>query len=517
MAAIIFAVRKRDEEKRQRAIDRSRSGRLEVGNGSSAMANPSQSGVASPERTAAASTAPSDRSAASATSTRVNVSERTTAPMNLEVEDLMPAWAKTCECWRTFWARTSMDEHFWAFQPRASEFYNSKRCQVSVAVLIFANFIANVIEKEIDPGGDSHKGTFEVFEYTFNIAFTIELVVNMYAHWFWKFWLSSWNLFDFFIVGVGLLSMMGLIGGNLTMLRTLRAFRVFRLFKRVKALNKILQALTRSVPGVSHAFSVVLLVMSIYAILGVEFFLNFDKGGTYINQENLTVELITPRMYNYGDEYFGTFCRALFTLFQVLTGESWAEVVARPLLFGVNEAPFGVVGAAIYFLSYVLVASFVLINLVVAVLLDKMVAEPEPDGHPPKDPTFDLLERIYAEQMRQADVIDTLSRRQKRVERALTDAGMTTTKPKLSDVSEKAFGRLGRELPDQESADGNHLASVSELSEAVDERSLPSGRESTAGASLVRVDSKTEVSSAADSPLPSGRASSAEVEGRAEI
>eukprot|EP00966_Prymnesium_polylepis_P307424 7104431-Prymnesium_polylepis.2 len=102
--------------------------------------------------------------------------------MNLEVEDLMPAWAKTCECWRTFWARTSMDEHFWAFQPRASEFYNSKRCQVSVAVLIFANFIANVIEKEIDPGGDSHKGTFEVFEYTFNIAFTIELVVNMYAH-----------------------------------------------------------------------------------------------------------------------------------------------------------------------------------------------------------------------------------------------------------------------------------------------------------------------------------------------
>jgi uncharacterized protein YjgD (DUF1641 family) len=42
-------------------------------------------------------------------------------------------------------------------------------------------------------------------------------------------------------VGVGLLSMMGLIGGNLTMLRTLRAFRVFRLFKRVKALNKILQ------------------------------------------------------------------------------------------------------------------------------------------------------------------------------------------------------------------------------------------------------------------------------------
>ena len=93
--------------------------------------------------------------------------------------------------------------------------------------------------------------------------------------------------------------MMGLIGGNLTMLRTLRAFRVFRLFKRVPALNKILRALTRSVPGVSHAFSVVLLVMSIYAILGVELFreIGVNKDGTL----NMTygngqpIDITTPR------------------------------------------------------------------------------------------------------------------------------------------------------------------------------------------------------------------------------
>jgi len=407
---------------------------------------------------------------------------------------------------------------FWKYQVEARQFYDHPNCQYGIAIMIMANFLMNVIQKEIDPHEDKYVTPWRILETTFNLIFFIELIVNAYGHWLWPFWRSGWNQFDVVVVGVGMLDVINVsLPPPMTMLRCLRAFRVFRLFKRVKELNKIIVALARAVPGVSNAFIIMLIVMSIYAILGVEFFLNFDKGGTYINQENLTVELITPRMYNYGDEYFGTFCRALFTLFQVLTGESWAEVVARPLLFGVNEAPFGVVGAAIYFLSYVLVASFVLINLVVAVLLDKMVAEPEPDGHPPKDPTFDLLERIYAEQMRQADVIDTLSRRQKRVERALTDAGMTTTKPKLSDVSEKAFGRLGRELPDQESADGNHLASVSELSEAVDERSLPSGRESTAGASLVRVDSKTEVSSAADSPLPSGRASSAEVEGRAEI
>jgi hypothetical protein len=60
--------------------------------------------------------------------------------------------------------------------------------------------------------------------------------------------------------------------GPLTLLRNLRAFRVFRLFKRIKSLNKILQALARAVPGVVNAFAVLLLVMSVYAILGVEIF-----------------------------------------------------------------------------------------------------------------------------------------------------------------------------------------------------------------------------------------------------
>ena len=57
----------------------------------------------------------------------------------------------------------------------------------------------------------------------------------------------------------------------------------------------------------------------------------------YFNMHNQSVTSITNRQLWYGQEYYGNFLRSLFTLFQVLTGESWSEVVARPLIFGQNE------------------------------------------------------------------------------------------------------------------------------------------------------------------------------------
>ena len=101
---------------------------------------------------------------------------------------------------------------------------------------------------------------------------------------------------------VGILLMSGMVPQNspLANLKMLRAFRVFRLFKRIKSLNKIIVALGRALPGVTNAFLVMLLVMCIYAILGVEFFGVYGVEGTYltISHEDGTTEdvdaLTTP-------------------------------------------------------------------------------------------------------------------------------------------------------------------------------------------------------------------------------
>jgi len=245
---------------------------------------------------------------------------------------------------------------------------------VLVAVLIGANFLTNIVEKEIDPRGDKYIVVWEHFELFFNVAFTIELAINMYASWCLKFWKSSWNIFDFIVVSIGVLTTLKVpLPGPFMMLRMMRAFRVFRLFKRVKSLNKIMSSLARAVPGVMNAFLILLIVMCIYAILAVELFMDYGKDGYYKNKDGANVTMKTARELDYGQEYFGDFMSSLYTMFQVLTGESWSEAVARPMVCG--ESFVLRIGSLAFFCSFVLINGVVLINVVVAVLLEKMVDE----------------------------------------------------------------------------------------------------------------------------------------------
>merc|ERR1719502_1479634 len=114
----------------------------------------------------------------------------------------------------------------------------------------------------------------------------------MYAFWFWTFWKNAWNVFDFFVVSIGLLT-------TFKVPRMMRAFRVFRLFKRIKSLNKIIVSLGKAVPGVVNAFVILFIVMCIYAILAVDFFKGYGKGGWIVNEDGIAVQLMTARGQTY--------------------------------------------------------------------------------------------------------------------------------------------------------------------------------------------------------------------------
>lgn len=261
--------------------------------------------------------------------------------------------------------------------------YNSFRFQMAVACLIVANFLTNIVEKEIDPHGIKYTNEFLVLEYIYNVLFAVELVINMYAHRLSVFWSSGWNIFDVVVVTIGIVNMVNLpLPSCLNMLRMIRAFRVFRLFKRVRSLKKIITALAHAVPGVMNAFLLLTIVMCIYAILAVELFINVGRG---CHDEEPT---LAPSFRGscFGEEYFGSFSKSLYSFFQVLTGESWSEAIARPVLWWYTD-PWLSVGSAVFFVSFVLVTAFVLTNVVVAVLLDKMV-----DSGAEGDETNDELE-----------------------------------------------------------------------------------------------------------------------------
>ena len=178
-------------------------------------------------------------------------------------------------------------------------------------------------------------------------------------------------------VAVGVMTMSNVLGPPFDKLKLMRAFRVFRLFKRVKELNQIIVSILKSIPAVSYAFVVMFIFFAIYAILGVELFRDFGEGGYYetyddVTDDTLVISSMTKRGYVYGIEYYGTFSRAMYTLFQLQTGESWSEAIARPLIFGLTSTDDGGGDPIVltYFYSYRILMKVVLLNVVVAVLLD---------------------------------------------------------------------------------------------------------------------------------------------------
>lgn len=224
--------------------------------------------------------------------------------------------------------------------------YDSIPAQISVAGVILLNFIVSICEYQMLPAEDSEAmSVFEYFELVFNSIFGIELVINFYSNFFLDFWRSPWNIFDFVIVAIAWVAYFvpGIPG--ITVLRLFRAFRVFKLFKKIEAIRVIMVGITRSLPGVGNAFVLLCLVMGIWSIMGVQFF-----------------------RLDFPDE-FGCFSKAMLTMFQLATFDSWVSGVARPVVLHKNASIFG----APFFVSYAFMSAIIMMNVVVAILLDKFI------------------------------------------------------------------------------------------------------------------------------------------------
>ena len=290
------------------------------------------------------------------------------------------------------------------YQREVRAIYTNPIAVWSVAAVIIGNFIVNILEKEYDPDPNElrMKPLWDGFDTAFNAIFLVELLANLYGYGFGPaFWRSGWNVFDTIITGVGVILLAG-VSGPISQLKLLRAFRVFRLFKRIQSLNRIIMALLASIPGVANAFVILFIFFCIYAILAVELFREFGINGTYMTDDvdslSHVVSSITPRGYTHGIEYYGTYTRAMYTLFQVMTGDSWAEVVCRTLLFGLYQR--STLAVSFFYISFAILTQFVLSNVIVAVLLDNFVA-PAPAGL--KDPEVtELIEYVKAQVAKEA-------------------------------------------------------------------------------------------------------------------
>lgn len=157
-------------------------------------------------------------------------------------------------------------------------------------------------------------------------------------------------MFDFFIVLISLLAMYFPDLPALSVLRLFRAFRVVRLFKRVDEMKKIIEGIMKSLPALSYAFVAMGLIMGIWAIMGVDFFAD-------IASPNTDGEIITGY-------FFGSFFRAFLSLGQITSFDSWSSGIARDIIY-VEGA-----GAALYFITFIFISGIIMMNVLVALLLD---------------------------------------------------------------------------------------------------------------------------------------------------
>ncbi len=174
--------------------------------------------------------------------------------------------------------------------------------------------------------------------------FVAEMVIKLVGLGVKRYFSDNWNVFDFLIVAASLIFY---TAPFVTVVRLVRVLRLLRMIPAVPALRKIVDSLMRSIPALTGILGLTVLIFSIYAIIGTTCFRD-----------------VLPA------EYFGSFHASLFTLTQVVTFESWASQVARPVI---NEIPW----AWVYFISFIVIGALVILNLVVAVIVDFLSQEGE--------------------------------------------------------------------------------------------------------------------------------------------
>lgn len=210
--------------------------------------------------------------------------------------------------------------------------------QMVILGVIVANAV--VIGLETYPDLYAAHGTlFGRLDQLFLMIFVVEIVIRLTAFGAqpWRFFQRGWNVFDFVIVAA---TFVPGLGANVTFLRLIRVLRVVRLVEAIEDLRVIVRGVLRSIAPLVGVASLVLIITYIYAMVGTVLF------GDALPEE------------------WGTVGAAMFTCFRILTLDNWDEI-----FFPAAEVS-GL--AVLYFLSFILVATFVIMNIVIAVVVNSV-------------------------------------------------------------------------------------------------------------------------------------------------
>lgn len=179
-------------------------------------------------------------------------------------------------------------------------------------------------------------GVLAVLDRALLVIFTLEVALRIYA-FRGRFFRDPWGLFDLAIITIAWLP----ATGPLSVLRALRILRVLRLVSVVPSMRLVVEAMLHALPGMGSIVMLMGLIFYVFAVMATK----------------LYGEILPDR--------FGTLGSSLYTLFQMMTLESWSEANVRPIL---EVQPM----AWMFFVPFILIATFVVLNLFIGVIVDSI-------------------------------------------------------------------------------------------------------------------------------------------------
>ena len=203
--------------------------------------------------------------------------------------------------------------------------------------------IALIVINAIILGMETSKSLMQSYGYWLNLVnvsilyvFVIELLLRLFAHRL-RFFTQPWSIFDTVVV------LIAFIPGSqaFAALRALRVLRVLRLLSMVPTMRKVIEGLLAAIPGIASVASIMLLFFYVFAVVGTHLY-----SATF-------------------PQWFGSLGDTMYTLFQIMTLESWSMGIVRPVM---AQHP----GAWAFFVVYILITTFTMLNLFIAIIVNAM-------------------------------------------------------------------------------------------------------------------------------------------------
>lgn len=224
----------------------------------------------------------------------------------------------------------------------ASRFTNSLKNLIESRAfqgVIVALIVVNAILLGMETSSSlmaSYGNVVSVLDKIILTVFVMEIIARLYVYRF-SFWRDPWSVFDFCVVFIALVP----ATGPFAIVRALRVLRVLRLLTMIPSMQRVVGALLSAIPGLSSIGVVLLIFYYVTAVMATHFF-----SAAY-------------------PEWFGTLGRSLYTLFQIMTLESWSMGISRPVM---TQFPY----AWAFFIPFILIATFTMLNLFIAIIVSAM-------------------------------------------------------------------------------------------------------------------------------------------------